>query len=259
MGFFDDILSMSDPVGGPMVADSLGLNKKHKKNWRKKAQKKIDLYNQFIRGGVDLQEELQPRLLALERGKQTDAASLLAQIYKDTLGPASRELSAQANTAQRTADLADFQHLAPGYTEGRLAAENADPRVVQHKAYEDQLLKEAMAQFGLGADMDPTELRKAQQMSRANRSGLGFGQGSENDLLQEALALVTHGEDLRSLRTGNALTALGATRIDTGDPLLAVLGRPSSSLPFAQGAASQAGSRLQPFNAEEPKIGRAHV
>jgi hypothetical protein len=256
MGLFEKLFKTGDPVGGALLSDALGMSgKKNKWSLGKKAQRKIDLYNAFIRGGVDLQEELQPRLLALERAAAEDSAGAMADIYRRIVGPASEDLAASANRAQRQADLADLEQFGGDYTRARLAAEDADPRNVQRKAYEDQLLREAMAQFGLGADMDPRELRRVQQLARMNRSSAGFGQGSENDLLQEALALVTHGEDLRTLRTNRALAALGGTRAETTDPLMVVLGRPAVSLPFAQGAYSQGASRLGPYNAVEPTYG----
>lgn len=256
MGWFDKILRLSDPVGGRVLSNQLGLNDSGggmPRGIGRKAQRKIDLYNEFIRQGVGLQEQLAPRLNALERQQQTYGAETLAQNYRDIIAPVSNQLSVEANRMQRGADLADLQQFGPGYTQALLSAENADPRMVQRKAYEDQLMQSAMQQFGLGSDMDPIELRRVQQQARGNRSSLGFGQGSQNDLLQEALATALHGEDLRNMRTNRALQTLGSVgpRPGMGDASLAVLGRPAQSLGFAQGAYSQSASRMAaPFGAE---------
>lgn len=255
MGFFDDLLwGGGDPIAGGVAQDILGVNKKKKKPLGKKAQKKIDLYNQFIRAGVDLREELQPRLLGLERAAQTDSADLLTSLYEDKIGPASNRLSAEAASFQRGADLGDLERFGADWMRATAAAEEGDPRVAQQRQYEDELLKEAMRQFGLGSELDPVDLRRVQQQVRSNRSSVGFGTG-ENDLFQEAVALATRGEDLRRTRMGDAAGLLATLRRPMADVNQAILGRPSVALPFAQNAASQAGTRLSPYNAIEPTYG----
>jgi len=254
MSFFGDILGMSDPVGGKILGDSLGLNDKKKKyRLGKKGQKKIDLYNAFIRGGVDLQEELQPRIQAIEDQTQQSSASLMAEIYRDTIGPQSREMSELASRGQREADLEDLRIFGPQYTQAFREAQDADPREVARKGAEDELLDDSLEQFRLGAEMDPRELRRVQQLSRTNRSGQGFGQGSENDLLHEALALQTRGEELRGQRRQGLQSTL--SNRSSFDPMTATLGRTAASLPFAQGAAGQSSSRLAPYSAIEPTYG----
>jgi hypothetical protein len=90
----------------------------------------------------------------------------------------------------------------------------------------------------MGSDMDPIELRKAQQLARMNRTG-GFGQGSENDLMREALALLTHGDQLRGSRMQRATSVLQGTGGTGVDSFLGITGRPSAAPGFAQNAFGQ--------------------
>jgi len=242
MGLFDFIKDGLD-AGGDFATFGMSgqlqdtLFGKKGKSGLSKTQRQINKYNAFIRAMLDIQKEVQPRVTELERGN----AQSLAGIYEDILGPSSNRLSAKANTAQREADLADFETLGGEFTRARTAASEADPLIAG-------LRKAALEDLALGSEMDPMELRKAQQLSRMNRTGRGFGQGSENDLFQEALALLSRGEELRGGRLNRAAGLLGATGGNSADAFLAITGRPSSSLGFAQGAYGQTvgASRFNP-------------
>lgn len=252
MGFsFAEIFG---PEVGNKIDDATGTNQKTKKRWQQKAQKKINQYNMFIKGGLSLQEEILPRLTALEDTKQKTSASLLAQIYKDTIGPTSNELAATSAHSQRETDLADLQQFGGDWVRALMDAENADPDNAQRNQYEDELLTEAMRQFGMGSEMAPEDLRRVQQSVRANRASAGFGNG-ENDVFQEAVSLATSGEGLRRSRMEDAAGLLRAFRRPPVDVAQAVLGKPAVALGFAQGAAGQSNSRLSPYNAMEPTYG----
>lgn len=242
MGLFDSFKKLSDR-GASLVSfggtDGLQdqLFGKGGKSSLSKTQREINKYNTFIKAMIDIQKKVQPDVTALERGN----AESLAGIYEDILGPSSNRMSAAANTAQREADLGDFERLGGDFTRARTAASEADPLV-------SMLRRAAMDDMALGSEMDPMELRKAQQLSRSNRTGRGFGQGSENDMLHEALALLSRGEELRGGRINRAAGLLGATGGNSADAFLAITGRPSQSMGFAQGAYGQAvgDSRFNP-------------
>lgn len=235
LGDIGNAVGSTNPLGESIKNEIFG--KKSRKGGVGTTQRQINKYNAFIRAMVDIQKKVQPDVTALERGNATS----LAGIYEDILGPSNNRLQATANTSQREADLADFQNLGADFTQARTAAAEADPLVAQLRAA-------AMQDVANGSNMSPEELRKAQQLSRMNRTGRGFGQGSENDLFREALDLLSSGEQLRGDRLTRAAGLLGATGGNSVDPFLAITGRPSSTPGLTQSAYGQAvgNSRFNP-------------
>jgi hypothetical protein len=213
-----------DPVSR-MINKIFGFGQKKRRV--NKTQSAINKYNSFIQAEYEAQQRFQPFENALERQSARNTSAL----YEDILGPSANRLHARANAESRFADLQDYTKLGSEFTRAHTAAAEADPLVAG-------LRRSAMEDVALGSDMDPIELRKAQQLARMNRTG-GFGQGSENDMMREALALLTHGDQLRGSRMQRATSVLQGTGGTGVDSFLGITGRPSAAPGFAQNAFGQ--------------------
>jgi hypothetical protein len=149
----------------------------------------------------------------------------------------------QAQTKQRSADIADVANLGP---EAREALRKANPEAA---ALLDQLYGSAQSDLALGASLNDSETRNIQQASRAGQSARGMGLGP-NDNFQEALSSLDYGRGLENQRRGFAGGVFSQLQNFYGDPFQAILGRSSQSGAQALGGqgigASRQGSLFNP-------------
>lgn len=241
-----DIASIADPLfgAGYQSTKALGINPLATEEQKKK--KNVDLYgigellpelqdiaiNLGKRGRplrdlvsetslvTDLNQRLQPRLLDIERGGVQGEANILSDVYRSTVGPLAREEA----SAARGADIQDVYNLGPQLYAARRAA---DPLFA---AYADSV----MGDLSAGSELTPSMRREIQEYVRAGQSARGLGLGP-SDVYAEAMSQGAAGQALHQQRLQNVAQALGIY----GDPMLAITGRPSQSLPFAQNAVGQ--------------------
>jgi len=178
-------------------------------------------------------DNLYPRQLAQQQRGERDYAQMTSDLYTQIYGPLARQQSALANSAQREADVADFERLGERTTNSIV---NADP---EQAALRHSLNSSVMGELAYGAQLNPVDLRRAQQQARSNRTQQGFGQGSNNDLLAEAINIATQGEGLRRQRQQSALEVGAFNQRTAGDAFMAVTGRPSGAMGFAANAYGQ--------------------
>lgn len=224
-------------LGDPLSKDVLGPLQSLIKGHHGPAPPPPRSLQEEIQRILGVMQDVQPQVSAVSGAYDRGEAQNLADTYSQIVGPLSRQLSAQANTSQRSADVSDVQNLGPAAVQAIL---NADP---QQKAARDAANQGAMSQYAMGNQFDPADARRIVQQVRGEQSGRGFGQGSDNDLLSQALQLGMSGEGLRQQRFQNLGSVMQSNQQQTGDPFMAVLGRPGQSLGFAQGAYGQASAR----------------
>lgn len=110
--------------------------------------------------------------------------------------------TAAANTASRTANVADFTRLGP---EALTALKTANPQL---SGLMDLLTKQAGEGLSAGATLDPSLATVAQQTIRGGQAARGLGYGPA-DVLQESRALTSMGDQLRQERQGFAQSVAG--------------------------------------------------
>lgn len=131
---------------------------------------------------------------------------------------------AQELTAQRAQRQADIDAIREMGGASREALRTANPDTTRLL---DELNRQANEDLALGTRLNPMELRAAQQDSRSNRTRQGFGQGSENDLLSEALNLLLQGRGQQDRSRAFAGGVAQANQGFYGDPFQQILGRSS--------------------------------
>lgn len=178
-------------------------------------------------------------------GNGTDPG--LLQTYKD-VEPQLTEFASAATSGQRERDVADVERLGGRAT---AALRGADPTAA---ALEDALAKQAMDQLASGASLDPQMRDQVSQEVRSAQAARGFGfSGSDADV--EGLFLGREANAMRQQRQGFAADVASRRRATTGDPFMAILGRPSSVPGMAgsvigQAAGTTAGAQqFDPFSA----------
>lgn len=260
MGLFDNIftlknaavpgLSLFDDSGGggghrkfdlyggtPVIPELEGLQLNY--GQKRKGQPMRDLVRE-ISIIQQLQENLQPRINEFQTNQRNFEAGNLADIYRNIIGPLSREQSAAAATSSRESDMADFLRFAPQYLQGR---READPLF-------SELYDQATQDVAAGSSLTPRMRRDVSQNVLAALNGRGMSL-SPFGAYQEALATTLQGEDLRNQRLSRA----GQVSSLLGDPFQAITGRPSQALGFSQNAYGQAASHTpssNPFDVVSP-------
>lgn len=116
----------------------------------------------------------------------------------------------------------------------------------------DTLEKEAQNDLNLGVDLDPRELRQVQQNVRMEQTGRGFGQGSINDRLQEALALTLAGRDVLEKRRGFAGNVVAQGQEFWGDPWAKLYGGSGATPLSATGLAGMGDAGVRHIPMEAP-------
>lgn len=237
-----------------------------------------DLYQEGV-DSLQAQIDMAPQLYASEAQYQPKYAELNRQIsYDNLMGdngtlaqyeaamPTLNRLTAESNTAAREADLADVQTLGSGYA-AAIRAANPQLTAVQDKLYDravngSQLLNtmesQTLADLQKGGYLNADELRQAQQSVRSAYGSRGLS-GSSAAAMAEALQRTKYVDNRKQLALGNAMEVdkyksnlIGTTAQQLAstsvDPVSAILGRSSSSLNSAQGAAGASGFTLNNSN-----------
>lgn len=119
-----------------------------------------------------------------------------------------------------------------------------------------ELNRQALADLQAGAGLDPSLVNEVQQGVRAGQAARGFGFGAP-DAVAEAFARGERGMALRDQRRQFAGQVVGLNQATGGDPLLAILGRPSQTLSASQGFIGQGGGFMPgtQFNPESAYAG----
>lgn len=179
-------------------------------------------------------------------GNGADNEGLLA-LYRQ-MEPQLTEFAAQAQTGQRTRDVADVEALGGRATAALRAADPTASRL------EDTLAAQAQAELDSGANLDPALAAQVSQGVRAAQASRGMGFGA-SDASVEGLFLGREAEAMRRARQGFAGTVAAQRRASTGDPFMAILGRPSTTAALSGqvmgqgGQAGRTGQVFDPFSA----------
>lgn len=165
-------------------------------------------------------------------GNGTDSG--LLALYSQ-VEPQLTDFAAKSQSGQRERDVADVERLGGRAT---AALRSADPIAA---ALEDKLAQAASDQLDAGARLDPALANEVSQGVRAAQAARGFGMGS-SDADVEGLFLGREANAMRQQRQSFASDVATRRRASTGDPFLAILGRPSTAANMASGVINQGGS-----------------
>lgn len=212
-------------------------------------------YAKETRDTLEAQIDLAPELYAAEAEFAPQYAQLDAQIiqdilggddgllsfYKDDLQPGLAGAEAAGRSVSREADIADVESL------GRRSFD----AVTSSNPLLGELSQQALNELSAGASMDPALEREVEQFVRQGQADRGFGYGG-SDLAQEVLFKGSAADNLRRNRQNFGMQVAGMT----GDPLAAILGRPSVNMATGMGVSGQASSMVpQVFNPESAYAG----
>lgn len=157
----------------------------------------------------------------------------LLDLYENSVYPALTRAQA-ADTKSRTASDLDIIQSLGGQVTSALREASGTAGLV------DQLSKQASEGLAAGASLDPSLANEVEQGVRSAQAARGFGFGSA-DAVQEAFARGERGQALRQQRQQFAQQTVGTLQATGGDPVLALLGRPSQTVAAGQGVGGQAG------------------
>jgi hypothetical protein len=192
---------------------------------------------QFQRRLVDAEREFSPQYVQNELVRQqmglfgTDDQPGLLQLY-ERAAPITERMRAQTATAQRGSDIADIERYGARAIEALRAADPERARLLeQQQGLTDEL-------YGRAQGVTPQQRRMAEQSAREAYTARGRGMDNSG-MFAEALGR----EELLRQNRAEAQGAganLYQMLAGTGDPMLAITGRPAQSIPYnfqtAQGA-----------------------
>lgn len=172
----------------------------------------------------------------------------LLDIYENTVYPALSRVDAADRKARAATDLSLIQESAPKVTAAlREASGTADLVAGLERAAKEGL--------DAGAGLDPSLANEVAQGVRAGQAARGFGFGAP-DAIAEAFARGERGNALRQQRQQFATQTVGTLQATGGDPVMALLGRPSQTLPMGQSVTAQ-GQGFTPGSLFNPESGYA--
>jgi len=217
------------------------------------AQESTDI----LRGQIELaperfaaEAEFRPQYAQLDLGITKDVLTGEGgwlPYFEDEVLPYATRIDAASRTASREADVADVERLGPRVTEAFRSANPDAARIL------DLMSDQAYTDLSAGYGLTPEQTRTATQTARTayDDRGMVF---SNPAIAMEALSNDQYARQLYDERFRRAADVLGYEKSIYGDPMQAVLGRPSSNLGFAtrqQGFASDyANAGPQIFNPE---------
>jgi hypothetical protein len=180
-------------------------------------------------------------------GNDTDKSML--SLYSEDIAPVMNQVSAQADAAQREADISAVERYGPRAT---AAIKSADPAMASLGDALDSQIGDLLAR---GGTLSPDETRALEQRIRSNQAARGLGYG-KSDAYTELLGLDRASEARQLGRVGTAAGYLAQRRAQSVDPFLAILGRASSTPAAAasaigsgqSGVASSNPQSFDPFN-----------
>lgn len=118
-----------------------------------------------------------------------------------------------------------------------------------------RLTEEAERDLDLGASLDPSLAHTVAQGVRGGQAARGMGWGLP-DAVMEGYTLGDRGQALRRERRDFAGRVVGINQATAGDPLMAILGRPSMVTGMTPGVAGQ-GAGMVPGGVFNPESGYA--
>lgn len=212
-------------------------------------------YGQETRDTLQAQVDLAPDLYRAESTYRPQYAQLdldilkkstpqLLKLYEDEVFPALTRAEGASRDARIAGELGAVQQYAPQMTQALREASGNAPLV-------DEMNRQALEGLKAGTSLDPDIQRTVSQSVRAAQAsrGLGFGQ---SDAIAEAFASGERGLALRDNRRAFAGQMTGINQMTGGDPLMAILGRPSQTIGMAQGFGAQ-GQSLNPGSMFNPE------
>ncbi len=171
----------------------------------------------------------------------------LVSLYNDLVPEVSR-IDQRAASDQRAADINDVRTLGPEF---QAALKAASP---EQYALLEELTRQAQSDLSAGTSLTPSMSREIQQYVRQGQAARGLTAGPA-ELFEEAFSQGQAGLQLQDSRRNFAGSVVDLNQRIQGDPILAILSRPSRSADVAgswtgQGnsMASAIGPRL--FNPE---------
>jgi hypothetical protein len=181
--------------------------------------------------------------LATSLRGQPGTAGLL-ELYERDIAPALTRISGQDRDDRIAGELGALTAYAPQVTRTlREASGNA--------GITDRLTAQAIEGLDAGAGMDPTLANEISQGVRSGQAARGFGFGMP-DVVTEAFARGERGNQLRQQRQQFAGQVAGINQATGGDPLMAILGRPSGTTPMLPGVVGQ-GQSMSTGNVFSPE------
>ena len=187
---------------------------------------------------VDLEAEQRPKYVQLELDTLRDTLQGsgdtpgLLSLYRNQVVPSLSETEAGASRYQRMQDLADVRAMGQSATDAFL---DADPLKRQAS---DQLLKGAIADYKLGAKLDPSLAREVQQGYRNAATARGMAY-SPFSAAEESYWQGLQANQLKQQRQAALSQLLGQRQAMVGDPFMQVLGRQGQAFGSAQGYGAQ--------------------
>lgn len=168
----------------------------------------------------------------------------LIDILERDIMPSMARADALAQTAQRTADIADVERLGQRASEAYL---NADPR---SKSLIEALNAEALRSLQANGTLTADQQRYATQVARQGMADRGLAYGNQG-IAADVLGTYNLSEARRTAALQNAGAVLGLNKQFTADPFQAILGRQGQAFnagigqqQFASGMATSIGPRL---------------
>lgn len=186
---------------------------------------------------LDLERDTRPGWidLDLQSLQQTLGGSAnqrgLMDIYENDLYPALNRIEAQSKRDRAAGDQAVLDEYGQRTTNALRKASGND-RIM------DLLRTQAESELAQGGNLTAGESREYQQAARQAQASRGFGHG-QNDAFMEALQLGQMAEARKRQRQQFGQSVAGQLQTTGGDPMMALLGRPSASFAAGQGIGQQ--------------------
>lgn len=172
----------------------------------------------------------------------------LLETYSRDVYPALARIENEGRDSRIAGEMDAIQKYAPGVTRTLREASGNAPLL-------DALTGEAIEGIEAGAGMDASLANEVEQGVRAGQAARGFGFGKP-DVVAEAFARGSRGQALRRERQQFAQGVVAQNQATSGDPFMAILGRPSQTLSAGQGVVSQ-GAGFNPGTVFNPESGYA--
>lgn len=229
-------------------------------------------YGQESRDTLQSQVDLAPRLyeneaiyqpkytqLELQNLQRTllggDGQRGLLSMYENDINPVMSRMEAASLQAQRSADIGAVEQYG-GRAVAALRGMSGNAPLL------NEFNRQAMEDLQAGQGLTPSEIRAAQQASRAAFTARGMGLGSQS-VSDEILRQYQLGYERQAQRRAFAGGVVGLNQQTGGDPFMAILGRPGQAFAAGQGIGGQAqglsqGSGPSLFNPESAYAGNIY-
>lgn len=178
----------------------------------------------------------------------SDGQTGLLDLYRKEVYPVLSQVENQTRDDRIAGELAAVDRYAPGITRTLREASGNAPLI-------ERLNAQAMEGLDAGAGLDPTLANEVSQGVRAGQASRGLGFGLP-DAVMEGFARGERGNQLRQQRQQFAGQVVGLNQATGGDPVMAILGRPSQVMSAGQGLVGQ-GAGLNPGQLFNPESGYA--